>query len=211
MRKYFALSLFVVFAMLLAACSTASTPEVVSEPAVPAVEESRQNPCPKMTWKKLLNQEMSKTIVDIAVKDGRFTTLVTALTEAGLVDALLAEGPFTVFAPTDEAFAALPEGALEGLLADNDALTNVLLYHVVDGKVMAADVVGLDGQEVVTLSGDQVLVSADDMGVMINDSNVVITDIEASNGVIHVVDAVIFTEEMVETDDDMMAESKTIV
>ncbi len=202
MRKYFALSLFVVFAMLLAACSTASTPEVVSEPAVPAVEESHKNSMPEDDMEEVANQELSKTIVDIAVKDGRFTTLVTALTEAGLVDALLADGPFTVFAPTDEAFAALPEGALEGLLADNDALTNVLLYHVVDGKVMAADVVGLNGQEVVTLSGDQIMVSADDMGVMINDFNVVITDIEASNGVIHVVDAVILpAEEMVETDE----------
>jgi uncharacterized surface protein with fasciclin (FAS1) repeats len=215
MRKYFALSLFVVFAMLLTACSTASTPEVVSEPVATAVEEAPQESMPEEDMEEAADQEMAKTIVDIAVEDGRFTTLVTALTEAGLVDALLAEGPFTVFAPTDEAFAALPEGALEGLLADKDALTAVLLYHVVDGKVMAADVVGLDGKEVATLSGDQVLVSADDMGVMINQSNVVITDIEASNGVIHVVDAVILppADEMAEADmaDEMMTDSKSII
>jgi uncharacterized surface protein with fasciclin (FAS1) repeats len=163
------------------------------------------------------DDQMAKTIVDIAVEDGRFTTLVTALTEAGLVEALIAEGPFTVFAPTDDAFAALPEGALEELLADKDALSNVLLYHVVEGKVMAADVAGLDGQEVSTLSGDDIMVAADDMGVMINQSNVVITDIEASNGVIHVVDAVILPssdDEMAKEEDmndDMAVESKSIV
>jgi transforming growth factor-beta-induced protein len=213
MRRYFALSLFVLFAMLIAACSPATTPEVVSEPVEPAEEQVAEESMPEDEMEAAADEEMAKTIVDIAVEDGRFTTLVTALTEAGLVDALLAEGPFTVFAPTDEAFAALPEGALEGLLADKDALTNVLLYHVVDGKVMAADVVGLDGQEVSTLSGDLIMIAADDMGVMINESNVVITDIEASNGVIHVVDAVILPsagEEMVE-DDDMKAESKSIV
>jgi transforming growth factor-beta-induced protein len=218
MRKYFALSLFVLFAMLIAACSPASTPEVVSEPANPAEEQIAEESMPEDEMEAAADQEMAKTIVDIAVEDGRFTTLVTALTEAGLVDALLAEGPFTVFAPTDEAFAALPEGALEELLADKDALTNVLLYHVVDGKVMAADVVGLDGQEVSTLSGDPIMVAADDMGVMINESKVVITDIEASNGVIHVVDAVILpsagdemAKEDEKKDDHMAAESKSIV
>jgi uncharacterized surface protein with fasciclin (FAS1) repeats len=96
-----------------------------------------------------------------------------------------------VFAPTDDAFAALPEGALDGLLADTEALSSVLLYHVVDGAVFAADVVGLDGQEVATLSGETVLVSLDGEAVKINESNVIITDIEASNGVIHVIDAVL--------------------
>jgi transforming growth factor-beta-induced protein len=218
MRKYFALSLFVLFAMLIAACSPATTPEVVSEPVEPVEEQVAEESMPEDDMEAAADQEMAKTIVDIAVEDGRFTTLVTALTEAGLVDALLAEGPFTVFAPTDEAFAALPEGALEELLADKDALTNVLLYHVVDGKVMAADVVGLDGQEVSTLSGDPIMVAADDMGVMINESKVVITDIEASNGVIHVVDAVILpsagdemAKEDEKKDDHMAAESKSIV
>jgi uncharacterized surface protein with fasciclin (FAS1) repeats len=133
----------------------------------------------------------TRTIVDIAVEDGRFTTLVTALEAAGLVEALQAEGPFTVFAPTDDAFAALPDGTLDSLLADTDALTKVLLYHVVDGKVMAAQVVELDGQEVETLSGDNVVVMIMDGSVKINDAQVIIPDIEASNGVIHVIDAVL--------------------
>ena len=133
----------------------------------------------------------TRTIVDIAVEDGRFTTLVAALDAAGLVEALQAEGPFTVFAPTDEAFAALPDGTVEGLLADTDALTKVLLYHVVDGKVMAAQVIDLDGQEVQTLSGDNVLVMIDGETVKINEAQVIIPDVEASNGVIHVIDAVL--------------------
>jgi uncharacterized surface protein with fasciclin (FAS1) repeats len=132
----------------------------------------------------------ARTIVDIAVEDGRFTTLVTALTEAGLVETLQGDGPFTVFAPTDDAFGALPEGTIEGLLADIPALTNILLYHVVDGKVMAADVVELDGQEVETLSGSTFMVKLDN-GVYVGDAMVIITDIEASNGVIHVVDSVL--------------------
>jgi len=135
--------------------------------------------------------EEGKTIVDIAVADGRFTTLVTALQEAELVETLQAEGPFTVFAPTDDAFAALPEGTVEGLLADKEALSKVLLYHVVDGKVMAADVAGLDGQEVETLSEGKIIVALDGEDVMLNDSKVIITDIEGSNGVIHVIDAVL--------------------
>jgi uncharacterized surface protein with fasciclin (FAS1) repeats len=148
--------------------------------------------------------EVAPSIVDIAVEDGRFTTLVAALEAADLVGALQGEGPFTVFAPTDEAFAALPEGALDGLLADTDALSNVLLYHVVDGKVMAADVVGLDGQEVATLSGESVMVTFDGENVMINESTVIITDIEGSNGVIHVVDAVILppADEMADAEMD---------
>ncbi|MDX1523042.1 MAG: fasciclin domain-containing protein, partial [Anaerolineae bacterium] len=87
--------------------------------------------------------QAEKTIVDIAVEDGRFTTLVTALQAAELVETLQGEGPFTVFAPTDDAFAALPDGTLDALLADKAALTDVLLYHVVPGKVLAADVVNL--------------------------------------------------------------------
>jgi uncharacterized surface protein with fasciclin (FAS1) repeats len=133
----------------------------------------------------------TRTIVDIAVEDGRFTTLVAALEAAGLVDALQGEGPFTVFAPTDEAFAALPEGTVEGLLADTEALTQVLFYHVVDGKVMAAQVVELDGQQVETLSGDSLSVMIDGEAVKINDAQVILADVEASNGVIHVVDSVL--------------------
>lgn len=128
-------------------------------------------------------------IVDTAVADGRFTTLATALTEAGLIDTLKGEGPFTVFAPTDDAFAALPDGTLEGLLADKEALTNVLLYHVVAGKVMAADVVELDSAD--TVLGKPVSIKVDGGNVFVNDSQVIITDIETSNGVIHVIDAVL--------------------
>ncbi len=129
------------------------------------------------------------TIVDIAVNDGRFSTLVTALQAAELVETLQGEGPFTVFAPTDDAFAKLPEGTVAGLLEDIPTLTNVLLYHVVPGKVMAADVVTLDSAD--TVLGESVTISADDSGVMINDAQVIITDIEASNGVIHVINTVI--------------------
>lgn len=130
-------------------------------------------------------------VVDTAISADDFNTLVTAITEADLVEALKAEGPFTVFAPTDEAFAALPEGVLNGLLENTDELKNVLLYHVVSGKVMAADVVGLDGEMVETLLGEDVMVKVEDGMVYINDAQVITTDIEATNGVIHVIDAVL--------------------
>jgi transforming growth factor-beta-induced protein len=134
----------------------------------------------------------SRDIVDIAVEDGRFTTLVAAVQAAGLVDTLKGEGPFTVFAPTDDAFAALPAGTVEALLADIPALTDILLYHVVEGKVMAADVVELSNA--MTLQGQYVDIAVEDGKVMIDGAQVIITDIEASNGVIHVIDAVILPE-----------------
>jgi uncharacterized surface protein with fasciclin (FAS1) repeats len=134
-------------------------------------------------------------IVDTAVADGRFTTLVTAVQAAGLVDTLKSDGPFTVFAPTDDAFAALPAGALDGLLADPEALANVLLYHVVPGKVMAADVVSLTSAD--SALGEPIAISIVDGNVVLNDSaTVIITDIETSNGVIHVIDAVILPPSM---------------
>jgi uncharacterized surface protein with fasciclin (FAS1) repeats len=133
--------------------------------------------------------QQEQDIVDIAVADGRFTTLVTALQETGLVDTLKGEGPFTVFAPTDEAFAALPDGMLEDLLANPDQLTDILLYHVVPGKVMAADVVNLSSAD--TVLGQPVSISVSDGNVMVDNANVIITDIEGTNGVIHVIDAVI--------------------
>ena len=134
-------------------------------------------------------QAEGQTIVDIAVADGRFTTLVTALQAANLVETLQGEGPFTVFAPTDEAFAKLPAGALDGLLADPEALTNVLLYHVVSGKVMAADVVNLTSADTVANQPVSIMVEGD--VVKVGDAQVIITDIEASNGVIHVIDTVL--------------------
>ena len=129
-------------------------------------------------------------IVDIAVADGRFTTLVAAVQAAGLVDALKAEGPLTVFAPTDDAFAKLPDGTIEGLLNDIPALTEILTYHVVSGKVMAADVVKLSAAP--TLLGKDVTIAVRDGKVYLNGNvQVIITDIEASNGVIHVIDTVL--------------------
>jgi uncharacterized surface protein with fasciclin (FAS1) repeats len=133
--------------------------------------------------------QAEQDIVDVAVENGSFTTLVAAVEAAGLVDTLKGEGPFTVFAPTDEAFAALPEGTVEALLADIPTLTDILLYHVVPGKVMAADVVTLSSAD--TVLGEPVTITVDGDTVMVNDAQVIITDVEASNGVIHVIDAVL--------------------
>ena len=133
----------------------------------------------------------SKDIVDTAVEAGSFTTLVTAVEAAGLVETLKGEGPFTVFAPTDEAFAALPEGTVEGLLEDIPALTNVLTYHVVSGKVMSGDL--SDGMQAETVQGSTITIGTKD-GVTVNGANVVTADIETSNGVIHVIDAVILPQ-----------------
>ncbi len=139
----------------------------------------------------------AQTIVDVAASNPSFSTLVKALTAADLVDTLAGEGPFTVFAPTDEAFAALPEGTLEALLADKEQLVKVLTYHVVAGKVMAADVVGLD--TATSVQGEPIAISVMDGKVMVNGANVTATDIEASNGVIHVIDAVILPPSMTAT------------
>lgn len=134
------------------------------------------------------HEKPSKDIVDTAVEAGSFETLVTAVKAAGLVETLKGEGPFTVFAPTDEAFAALPEGALEGLLKDKEKLTAVLTYHVVPGKVLAADVVKLDSAK--TVQGGSVSIDSSD-GVKVDEAKVVKADIMTSNGVIHVVDRVL--------------------
>jgi uncharacterized surface protein with fasciclin (FAS1) repeats len=134
------------------------------------------------------------TIVDVAVAAGDFTTLVAAVEAAGLVETLSGEGPFTVFAPTDEAFAAALEAlglTAEELLADTDTLTAILTYHVVAGEVPSSDVVTLDGEDVETVNGATVAISVDGENVMVNDANVVAVDVEASNGVIHVIDAVL--------------------
>ena len=132
---------------------------------------------------------MKKDIVDTAVAAGDFNTLVTAVKAAGLVETLKGEGPFTVFAPTDAAFAKVPTDTLNALLADKAALANVLTYHVVAGKVMAADVVKLTSAE--TVQGQAVSIEVKDGKVYVDGSQVVATDIKASNGVIHVIDAVI--------------------
>ena len=192
---------FVVLAMVLAACGTQATPA----PEPTAMPEPTAVPTEK--------PEMPKTIVDIAVEDGRFTTLVAAVQATGLVDTLNSEGPFTVFAPTDDAFAKLPDGTVEALLADIPALTDILLYHVVSGEVMAADVVGLDGQSAETaLAGKSVAIKVNADKVILNDNvNVIITDIKASNGVIHVIDTVLLPPSDEAMSDDAMAEKMDIV
>ena len=138
------------------------------------------------------NESKSQDIVTIALEAGKFNTLATALTEAGLVETLKGEGPFTVFAPTDEAFAKLPEGTVEGLLKDKDALTNVLLYHVVSGNVTSDQVVKLKSAS--TIAKADVAVKVKDGKVYINDSQVITADVKASNGVIHIIDTVLIPE-----------------
>jgi uncharacterized surface protein with fasciclin (FAS1) repeats len=135
--------------------------------------------------------QQNKDIVDTAVAAGSFTTLAKALTAADLVSTLKGPGPFTVFAPTDEAFAKLPAGTLESLLKpeNKDKLRRILTYHVVSGDVRAADVVKLQSAKAV--SGDTITVKASDGKVRVDGANVTKTDIRTSNGVIHVIDAVI--------------------
>jgi uncharacterized surface protein with fasciclin (FAS1) repeats len=166
-------------ALVLAACSGAT-----EEPA--ATEEP--TPAPVETPAEEEAVELG-TIVDVAVAAGDFTTLVAAVQAAGLVDTLSSEGPFTVFAPTDAAFAALPEGLVEKLLLPEnlDVLVSILTYHVVSGTVLAADVAA---GEVTTVQGEAITLATEG-GVTVNGANVVAVDVLASNGVIHVIDAVI--------------------
>ena len=129
------------------------------------------------------------TIVDVAAANGSFETLVEAVRAAGLVETLSGEGPFTVFAPTDEAFSKLPEGTLEELLNAPERLARVLTYHVVPGRVTAADVQGIDSAE--TVAGPSLSISSEYGSVKVDDATVVEADVMASNGVIHVIDTVL--------------------
>jgi uncharacterized surface protein with fasciclin (FAS1) repeats len=138
--------------------------------------------------KKINQVNNMADIVDTAVAAGSFTTLVAAVTAAGLVDTLKGAGPFTVFAPTDEAFAKLPAGTVDALLKDIPKLKKILTYHVVSGKVMAADVVKLKSAK--TVEGSDVKIDASS-GVKVNDSTVVTPDVAADNGVIHIIDTVL--------------------
>ncbi|MEM7262132.1 MAG: fasciclin domain-containing protein [Planctomycetota bacterium] len=138
---------------------------------------------------KTVSLKPGKTIVETALGDERFSTLVTAVKTAGLVDALSAKGPFTVFAPTNDAFAKLPKGTVEALLKDKKQLTEILTYHVVSGQLAASDVVSRKGA--VSLNGQRVDIRVDGKTVMVDKAKVVITDIFCSNGVIHVIDSVI--------------------
>jgi uncharacterized surface protein with fasciclin (FAS1) repeats len=136
--------------------------------------------------------KVGKDIVDTAVEAGSFKTLATALKEAGLIDTLKGKGPFTVFAPTDDAFAKIAKKDLDALLKDKKKLTAVLTYHVVPGNVMAGDVVKMkDGSKVKTVEGREFTLGLKDGKVMVDGANVTKTDIAASNGVIHVIDTVI--------------------
>ena len=179
MHRFKFVSLLVVLTLILAACAPAATP-TAAPTMVPPTPTTAPTPTPA-----------PQTIVDVAVADGRFTTLVAAVTAAGLAETLSGDGPFTVFAPTDDAFAKLPAGTVDELLKPENLqqLVDILTYHVVSGKVMAADVVNLTEAE--TLLGSNVKVMVDGDKVFINDAQVVLTDVEASNGVIHVIDSVI--------------------
>ena len=176
MKKAGFVSVLLAAVFILAACAPAMTPS--PEPTM--VPEPTAMPEPEM-----------KDIVDTAVADGRFTTLVAAAQAAGLVDALKGDGPLTVFAPTDEAFAKLPEGIVEQLLKPEniEQLKAILLYHVVSGKVMSADAAGLSAAT--TLQGSDLAIKSDMGKLYLNESQVVIPDIETSNGVIHVIDSVL--------------------
>ena len=176
MKRWSVLPLLLILTLVFAACAPVAAPPGDQAPAQPTATEAAP-------------EAEAADIVDTAIEAGSFNTLVAAVQAAGLEDALRGEGPFTVFAPTDEAFAALPEGTVDSLLADPEALSNILLYHVLSGQVMAADV--SDGLEAETLEGNSVLFTVVDGQPLINEANIVATDVEASNGVIHVIDAVI--------------------
>lgn len=178
------LATLLAFVLVAAACGDDDDDDTIST-GEPAAEETAEG-----------GDDMAEAgdIVAVAAGSGEFPTLVAAVEAAGLVETLQGDGPFTVFAPTEEAFAAALEAlgiTAEELLADTDLLAAVLTYHVVPGNNMAADVVGLDGADVETVNGATVAVSVDGDTVMVNDATVVQTDIEASNGVIHVIDTVL--------------------
>src|SRR5687768_6976156 len=154
-------------------------------------KESTNQTTPDVITEDSTPKAASKDVVDIAIGSPDHTTLVSAVTAAGLVETLKGPGPFTVFAPTNTAFSALPAGAVDGLLKPENktSLTNVLTYHVVAGTVKANDL--KDGQKVKTLQGEELTVSIKEGKVMINGANVTAADLAGSNGVIHVIDAVL--------------------
>ena len=179
-----------VAALLTAACAPAAPMPAASEPAAEAAAETPTEAAAEEAAAEDAAAPEVADIVDTAVAAGSFGTLVAAVEAAGLVETLKGDGPFTVFAPTDEAFAALPAGTLETLLADPEGqLTQILLYHVVPGKVMSTDL--SDGMTAETAQGSPVTFAVADGAVKVNEATVVTADIEASNGVIHVIDAVI--------------------
>ena len=180
MNKAKVLALAFISVLIVAACAPVALAPMATPSPVPTEPAKKEGP---------------GTIVDVAINAGNFETLVKAVSAAGLAETLKGEGPFTVFAPTDEAFAALPEGTLKKLLADPEGeLKQILLYHVVAGKVMSTDL--KDGMTTKTLQGSSVTFSIKDGVVKVNNATVVTADIEASNGVIHVIDTVILPPSM---------------
>ncbi len=187
-RSIMLLSLIAALSLLTAACGDDATEDDAAETTEETSAEDGA------TDDEAMDETMPATVVDIAASNEDFSILVAAVTEAGLVETLSGEGPFTVFAPTNEAFAAALVAlgiTQEELLADTETLTGILTYHVVPGKVLSADVVGLDGQSVATVNGAEVNVSVDGETVMINDATVTAVDLEAGNGVVHVIDSVL--------------------
>ncbi|MFU8825863.1 MAG: fasciclin domain-containing protein [Brevefilum sp.] len=190
-KSLYSVSILLVLALLIVACAPAVAPEPEPAPVEdPVVDEE---PEPEL-----------QSIVDLAVADGRFNTLVAAVQAADLAETLSGEGPFTVFAPTEDAFAKLPEGTVEALLEDIPTLTEVLLYHVVAGEVLAVDVVELQFAE--TLLEKDIEIRVKDGMVYLNDAQVIITDIMADNGVIHVIDTVLLPPDSVGTIVDIAVE-----
>ncbi len=181
MKKNFSklLMVFAISSTTLIACNSAETKTEAT--TTDAMKEEVKEPV----------KEKAKDVVDIAIGSVDHTTLVAAVTAAGLVETLKGAGPFTIFAPTNAAFAALPAGTVDGLLKPESkaALTNILTYHVVSGSVKAADL--KDGQKVKTLQGEELTVTIKDGKVAINGANVTAADLEGSNGVVHVIDAVL--------------------
>jgi uncharacterized surface protein with fasciclin (FAS1) repeats len=191
MRRIVPLAAVLALALTTAACGSDDA-DTAATSSAPMTTSAAPSPSTSPT-----ESMAAADIVDTAVAAGNFTTLAAALEAAGLVDTLKGPGPFTVFAPTDDAFAKLPAGTVDTLLKDPKGdLSTILTYHVVPGKVMAADVVKLDGQKVKTVQGGELTVGVDGDKVTLTDAagntvNVTATDVEASNGVIHVIDAVL--------------------
>jgi len=189
MRRILPVAAVLALALTTAACGSDDA-DTAATSSAPMTTSAAPSPSPTESM-------ATADIVDTAVAAGDFTTLAAALEAAGLVETLKGPGPFTVFAPTDDAFAKLPAGTVDTLLKDPKGdLTAILTYHVVPGKVMAADVVKLDGQKVKTVQGGELTVGVDGDKVTLTDAagntvNVTMTDVEASNGVIHVIDGVL--------------------
>lgn len=197
MKKTLSAAVALSTALVLAACSDDSSTTEAGTTEVTTVETTTTETAPASAEATTSTVAASGDIVDTAVEAGNFSTLVSAVQAAGLEETLRGDGPFTVFSPTDEAFAALPEGTLDELLAEPEgALTDILTYHVIPSEVLAADVLTMDGQTVQTVQGAELTINVDGDKVSLTDAagntvNVTKTDIATTNGVIHVIDGVL--------------------